>query len=238
MSSLNQLVSELAHVIGDPNNVPLRRHIRQSIIHHRNELIRQSFNRHNYIDKQLWQRYKVSLIDVPESDVVGVELGERIKRSKYKILKPVRFTDNLPLKSVRTLGAKPIEIAHAKQASGRFYASLPGMCAMPVYDLINYYLYINYTNSRIDLSAINSIIVEAPFEYPHLVLEETFEGKIVADDLYHQDTDKVHHHFDDDDEFLLPEDMIPQLKELILKRGIVNISYETNESPKSNIVNT
>ena len=224
MSSLNQLVSELAHVIGDPNNVPLRRHIRQSIIHHRNELIRQSFNRHNYIDKQLWQRYKVSLIDVPESDVVGVELGERIKRSKYKILKPVRFTDNLPLKSVRTLGAKPIEIAHAKQASGRFYASLPGMCAMPVYDLINYYLYINYTNSRIDLTHLTQVVIEAPFEYPHLVPEETSEGQIEVP-------------VDDNDEFLLPEDMIPQLKELILKRGIINIPHETNESPKDNIVN-
>ena len=114
MSSLNQLISELSHLVGQPNNIPLRRHLRQAIIHHRNELVRQSFNRHNYIDKQLWQRYKISLIDVPESDIVGVELGELVKRSERKILKPVRFTDNLPLKSVRTLGAKPIEIAHVK----------------------------------------------------------------------------------------------------------------------------
>ena len=224
MSSLNQLISELAHTVGQPNNVPLRRHLRQAIIHHRNELVRQSFNRHNYIDKQLWQRYKISLIDVPESDVVGVELGERVKRSERKILKPVRFTDNLPLKSVRTLGARPIEIAHVKQAGGQFYKNLPGMCAMPVYDLINYYLYINYTNARIDLAQINQVIIEAPFEYPHLVPEETNEGQIEVP-------------VDDNDEFLLPEDMIPQLKELILKRGIINIPHETNESPKDNIVN-
>lgn len=224
MSSLNQLISELAHTVGQPNNIPLRRHLRQAIIHHRNELVRQSFNRHNYIDKQLWQRYKVSLIDVPESDVVGVELGDKIKRSERKILKPVRFTDNLPLKSVRTLGARPIEIAHVKQAGGQFYKSLPGMCAMPVYDLINYYLYINYTNARIDLAQINQVIIEAPFEYPHLVPEETTEGQIEVP-------------VDDNDEFLLPEDMIPQLKELILKRGIINIPHETNESPKDNIVN-
>lgn len=224
MSSLNQLISELAHTVGQPNNIPLRRHLRQAIIHHRNELVRQSFNRHNYIDKQLWQRYKISLIDVPESDVVGVELGDKVKRSERKILKPVRFTDNLPLKSVRTLGARPIEIAHVKQAGGQFYKSLPGMCAMPVYDLINYYLYINYTNARIDLAQINQVIIEAPFEYPHLVPEETTEGQIEVP-------------VDDNDEFLLPEDMIPQLKELILKRGIINIPHETNESPKDNIVN-
>ena len=224
MSSLNQLISELAHTVGQPNNVPLRRHLRQAIIHHRNELVRQSFNRHNYIDKQLWQRYKITLIDVPESDVVGVELGDKVKRSERKILKPVRFTDNLPLKSVRTLGARPIEIAHVKQAGGQFYKSLPGMCAMPVYDLINYYLYINYTNARIDLAQINQVVIEAPFEYPHLVPEETTEGQIEVP-------------VDDNDEFLLPEDMIPQLKELILKRGIINIPHETNESPKDNIVN-
>lgn len=224
MSSLNQLISELAHVVGQVNNIPLRRHLRQAIIHHRNELVRQSFNRHNYIDKQLWQRYKISLIDVPESDVVGVEFGNKVKRSERNILKPVRFTDNLPLKSVRTLGSRPIEIAHVKQAGGQFYKSLPGMCAMPVYDLINYYLYINYTNSRTDLAQINQVVIEAPFEYPHLVPEETTEGQIEVP-------------VDDNDEFLLPEDMIPQLKELVLKRGIINIPHETNESPKDNIVN-
>ena len=224
MSSLNQLISELAHAVGQVNNIPLRRHLRQAIIHHRNELVRQSFNRHNYIDKQLWQRYKISLIDVPESDVVGVEFGNKVKRSERNILKPVRFTDNLPLKSVRTLGSRPIEIAHVKQAGGQFYKSLPGMCAMPVYDLINYYLYINYTNSRTDLAQINQVVIEAPFEYPHLVPEETIEGQIEVP-------------VDDNDEFLLPEDMIPQLKELVLKRGIINIPHETNESPKDNIVN-
>lgn len=224
MSSLNQLISEIAHIVGSPNNVAIRRHIRQSIIHHRNELIRQSFNNHKYIDKQIWQRYKVSLIDVPEGDINGVELGQYVKRSANRILKPIRFTDNLPLKSVRTIGASPIEIAHVKQAGGQFYKALPGMCAMPVYDLINYYLYINYTNSSIDLAQINAVIIEAPFEYPHLVPEETFEGKIETP-------------VSDDDEFLLPEDMIPQLKELILKRGIINIPHETNESPKDNIVN-
>lgn len=224
MSSLSQLVSELAHTVGEPNNIPLRRHIRQAIIHHRNELVRQSFNNHKYIDKQLWQRYRITLIDVPEGDVVGADFGQNVKRSSSKILKPVRFTDNLPLKSVRTIGSSPIEIAHVKQAGGRFYKSLPGMCAMPVYDLINYYLYINYTNSRIDLSQLGSIIIEAPFEYPHLVPEETSESKIETP-------------VDDNDEFLLPEDMIPQLKELILKRGIIQIPHETNESPKDNIVN-
>lgn len=222
MSSLNQLISECAHLVGQPNNIPLRRHIRQNIIHLRNELFRQSFNKHHYIDKQLWQRYRITLIDVPNGDVVGADFGPRVKRSERKIPKPVRFTDNLPLKSVRTLGSNPVEIAHVKEAGGRFYKSLPGMCSMPVYDLINYYLYIDYTNSR--FTSLGSIIIEAPFEYPHLIQEETTNGKIEVP-------------VDDDDEFLLPEDMIPQLKELMVKRGLIEIPHETNETPKDNLVN-
>lgn len=222
MSSLNQLISECAHMVGQPNNIPLRRHIRQNIIHLRNELVRQSFNRHNYIDKQLWQRYKITLINVPEGDVVGADFGQYVKRSERKILKPVRFTDNLPLKSVRTLGINTVEIAHVKEAGGRFYKSLPGMCAMPVYDLINYYLYIDYTNSR--FTDLGAVIIEAPFEYPHLVPEETNAGAITTP-------------VDDDDEFLLPEDMIPQLKELMIKRGLLEVPHETNETPKDNLVN-
>lgn len=243
MSSLKQLVSEIVHIVGDPNSVPLQRQVRQEIIHVRNQLIRQSFNNHGYIDKQLWQRYKVSLIDVPESDIIGVNIGQKVKRSAQKVLKPVRFTDNLPFKSVRTLGSFPLEIAHVKQAGGQFYSSLPGMCQMPLYDLINHYIYINYTNARIDLANIKYIIIEAPFEYPHLVPEETYEGSIVADDLYHENNDgnagdyASHSHFDDDDEFLLPEDMIPTLKDIILKHVTINPPHEDNTHPKANTIN-
>ena len=53
MSSLNQLISEIAHSLQQPNNVPVRRAIRQGIIHARNELIRHSYSNHNYIDQVL-----------------------------------------------------------------------------------------------------------------------------------------------------------------------------------------
>ena len=39
MASINQLISEIAHAVGDPNSIPLRRNIRYAIIHTRNELI-------------------------------------------------------------------------------------------------------------------------------------------------------------------------------------------------------
>lgn len=39
MASLNQLVSEFAHAVGNPNSIPLRRNLRYAILHGRNELI-------------------------------------------------------------------------------------------------------------------------------------------------------------------------------------------------------
>ena len=50
MASLNQLISEIAHAVGDPNNIPLRRNIRYAILHTRNELIRRSYEIHNQLD--------------------------------------------------------------------------------------------------------------------------------------------------------------------------------------------
>ena len=53
MATLNQLISEIAHAAGSPNTLAVRRNIRQAIIHTRNELIRQSYERHGYTDKVL-----------------------------------------------------------------------------------------------------------------------------------------------------------------------------------------
>ena len=48
MASLNQLVSEFAHAVGNPNSIPLRRNLRYAILHGRNELIRKSYENHKY----------------------------------------------------------------------------------------------------------------------------------------------------------------------------------------------
>ena len=69
MSSINQLVSEIAHIAQAPNNVPLRRSIRQEIIHYRNELIRKSYNNHSISDKVLQQKFVATLIDIPDGDI-------------------------------------------------------------------------------------------------------------------------------------------------------------------------
>lgn len=230
MASLNQLVSEIAHAVGDPNNIALRRNIRYAIIHTRNELIRKSYENHNYVDKGLQQRFRISLIDVPDGDLhnSGFLNLPAIKRTKSKVPRPVRFTNGLPFQSVRTAGFNNNEIAFAKEASAKFYHHLAGFCNAPVYDYINEYIYFFCHN--VDwFKNIGSIMIESVIEQPHLIPEEIVSEKKEA--TYNIDDEGQY----DDDEFLIPEDMIGSIKDIIFKRNLLEIHRETNEVPVDNI---
>lgn len=226
MSSIAQLVSEIAHSVKQPNSVPVRRAIKLSIIHARNNLIRKSFNNHNYSDKVLQQRFRVSLIDVPDGDIYGSEgiITNTVKRTTNKVPRPVRLTNNLPFHSVRTVGVtNPHEIAFVKEASAKFYNSLPGMCPVITYDYINEYIYINIQKDSV-LNNLGAIVIESIFEYPHIIETETVEGKLDINAI------------DDNNEFLLPEDMIDAIKQIVLETWNKEIIRNTNEVPAPNIV--
>ena len=226
MSSIAQLVSEIAHSVKQPNSVPVRRAIKLSIIHARNNLIRKSFSNHNYSDKVLQQRFRVSLIDVPDGDIYGSEgiITNTIKRTANKVPRPVRLTNNLPFHSVRTVGVtNPHEIAFVKEASAKFYNSLPGMCPVITYDYINEYIYVNIQKGSA-LNNLGAIVIESIFEYPHIIETETVEGKLDINTI------------DDNDEFLLPEDMIDAIKQIVLETWNKEIIRNTNEVPAPNIV--
>ena len=226
MSSIAQLVSEIAHSVKQPNSVPVRRAIKLSIIHARNNLIRKSFSNHNYSDKVLQQRFKVSLIDVPDGDIYGSEgiITNTVKRTANKVPRPVRLTNNLPFHSVRTVGVtNPHEIAFVKEASAKFYNSLPGMCPVITYDYINEYIYVNIQKGSV-LNNLGAIVIESIFEYPHIIETETVEGKLDINAI------------DDNDEFLLPEDMIDAIKQIVLETWNKEIIRTTNEVPAPNIV--
>ena len=163
MASLNQLVSEFAHAVGNPNSIPLRRNLRYAILHGRNELIRKSYENHKYVDKGLQQRIRVSIINVPDGDLYNSQtLGlPASKRTKQEVPKPVRLINNLPFQSIRTTGHTGIEIPFAKEASAKFYHYLAGMCNLPVYDYINGYIYF-FSNNKDWFQNIGSIIIESP----------------------------------------------------------------------------
>lgn len=222
MASINQLVSEIAHSIQQANSVPVRNAIRLAVIHNRNKLIRQSFENHNYIDKVLQQRFRITLVDVPDADIPNTSSFDLpiIKRSKQRVPRPTRLDNNLPFLSVRTSGVdNPIEIAFVKEASSKFYKHLPGFCRNVTYDYINQYIYIN-TIEDDEFKNLGSIIVESPFEYSFEITEEHVEGN---------------YNYDDDDEFMISEDMIYDIKKLTLDEMNPQVVRQTNEIPTPNL---
>lgn len=232
MATINQLISEIAHAVGQPNNEPLRQTIRQAIIHTRNELIRKSYNNNRYVDKSLMQRFRVEITDVPDGDVYSTKdlMIKAIKKSTNKVPKPIRFNNALPFQSIRTLGQSNRSIAYAKEGSANFYHHLAGFCNMPVYDYINGYIYI-FTENVDWFNNVNFIIIESAFEFPHLIKTETVdnEGSYSEEDI--DDTEAI-----DNDEFLLPEDMIGDIKDIIFKRNYLTVPRETNEIPTDNLI--
>ena len=221
MASLNQLVSEFAHSLKQPNNKALRENVKLLIIHTRNEVIRRSYENHNYVDKGLTQRFKVSLTTVNDGDIQlpdGVDV-EQIKRTLQPVPRPVRLTNNLPFDRVSTTGFRTNrEFPYIKETSARFRDYVPGLCAMPAYDYINEYIYIFPTKTA--PIEVNAIIIESAFEHPNPIAIEN--GTVSDWDA-----------FNDDNEWLLPEDMIGQIKEIIYKRDLLSTIRETNEVPNT-----
>lgn len=223
MASIAQLVSEFAHSLKSPNNKALRENLKSLIIHTRNEIIRRSYENHAYVDKILTQRFRVTLKEVNDGDIeLPPEFdGEitKIKRTEQKVPRPVRLTNNLPFDRVSTVGFKTNkEIPFVKETSARFTYTLVGMCNLPSYDYINGYIYLfPPKNKSIDF---NKIVIESAFENPNYIEEQNGE------------TDS----FDitmDENEWLLSEDMIGQIKEIIYKRDLLSNVRETNEIPET-----
>lgn len=220
MSSISQLVSEISHSVGRPNNAALRENIKLLIIQTRNEVIRRSYENHSYVDKILTQRFRVSLTTVNDGDIVlpeGIDDSYiiKIKRTLQVVPRPVRLTNNLPFDRVSTVGFKTNkEIPFIKETSARFVNSVPGLCGMISYDYINGYIYIFPSNGK-DIE-FNKIVIESAFEHPNPIAIEN--GVASSWDAMM-----------DDNEYLLSEDMIGQIKEIIYKRDLLSNLRETNE---------
>ena len=228
MASFAQLVSEFAHTLGEPNNQGLREHIKLIVAQTRNEAIRRSFENHGYVDRVLTQRYKVSLTNINDGEI---ELPEgydesditKIKRTLQQVPRPVRLTNNLPFDRVSSVGFKTNrEFPFIKETSARFRSAVPGLCAMPCYDYINGFIYLFPADNK--PIVINKIVIESAFEHPTTI---EIENGLVSDEAL----------LDESNEWLLSEDMIGQIKEIILKRGLLNGNHRTNEVPNEIKIN-
>lgn len=220
MASIRQLVSEFAHSLGQPNNRVLRENIRSLIIHTRNEVIRHSYENHGYVDKVLTQRFMVSLTDVNDGDIklpedyYDVDVA-KIKRTLQKVPRAIRLTNNLPFDRVSSAGFYTSKVfPFIKETSARFRKSVPGLCATTCYDYINEYIYLFPPEGKsIDIA---KIVIESAFEHPNYIQQKN------------ADVDEWRL-LNDDNEWLLSEDMIGQIKEIIYKRDLLSTVRETDE---------
>lgn len=224
MASIGQLVSEIAHSIGDPNNKALRENIKHLIIHTRNELIRHSYENHSYVDKGLTQRFAVSLQDMLDGEIEIPKSLEpkgiaRIKRTVQKVFKPIRLTNNLPFDRVSSRGYRTnVEIPFIKETTARFRSAVPGLKGMSCYDYINGYIYI--FPSECNPFKLNQIVIEGAFEHPNMI------------ELNNKETDELDIALDEN-EWLLSEDMIGQIKDVIYKRDMLSQFRQNNEIPNT-----
>ena len=223
MASIAMMVSELAHSLGQPNNHVLRENIKLLIIQTRNECIRRSYENHGYVDKGLTQRFRVTLIEVNDGDItIPDEIKDyvaidKIKRTTEKVPRPIRLTNNLPFDRVSSVGyANNREFPYIKETTARFRNSVPGLCGAVSYDYINEYLYL-YPPRR-GTFELNQIVIESAFEHPNEI--SLGNGEITTDNLIY-----------DDNEYLIPEDMYGQIKDIIYKRDLLNQHRETDETP-------
>lgn len=224
MASISTVVSEIANSLHEPNNSVLRENIKAIIIHTRNEIIRHSYEQHRYVDKGLTQRFKVSLIKVTDGDIeLPMEIDSSkldvIKRTKQKVPKPVRLTNNLPFDRVSSVGFRTNrEFPFIKETTARFRQDVPGLCGMPCYDYINGYIYIFPVNGR--KFNLDNIIIEGAFENPTEI--QVANGETTELDAMM-----------DENEWVLSEDMIGQIKDIIYKRDLLANIRETNEIPNN-----
>lgn len=223
MASIAMMVSELAHSLGQPNNHVLRENLKLLIIQTRNECIRRSYENHGYVDKGLTQRFRVTLTEVNDGDItIPDEIKDyvaidKIKRTTEKVPRPIRLTNNLPFDRVSSVGyANNREFPYIKETTARFRNSVPGLCGAISYDYINEYLYL-YPPRRGNLE-LNQIVIESAFEHPNEI--SLGNGEITTDNLIY-----------DDNEYLIPEDMYGQIKDIIYKRDLLNQHRETDETP-------
>ena len=224
MASISMLVSEFAHSLKSPNNKALRENIKLLIYHTRNEIIRRSYENHSYVDKGLVQRFKVSLTEVYDGELELPEGFEdidvaKVKRSLQKVPTPVRLTNNLPFDRVSSAGYRTSrEFPFIKETSARFRSYVPGLCGMACYDYINGYIYIFPSDNN--AFNLQQIVIESAFEHP---------TEIQIDNNEVDEMDVML----DENEWLLSEDMIGQIKEIIYKRDLLTTIRETNEIPNT-----
>lgn len=200
MASLKELVYELMGARGETDNHILYNRIKRLLIENRATAIRRDIARNGVSDEYV-QYCPIELIKVNAADIPNGNDTAKVLRSKNRIPSPVRIQNNTPFLYV---GTKDLSIPFVYVSS---YATAIRMRNTDYFKHITLYAYTNkyiyvYSNDN----NIKEISVGSPFINPHLIDD--------SNSTYTKE------YVDDEDEFLLPEDMLLEIKSIILKTDL------------------
>jgi len=218
MASIKEIATEIIEALGQVDNTPLYNRVKRLIIEGRAELIRRDV-RKTGIDDDYIQYVSVNMIKVPSIDLpnVSTNVCGSVLRTKNRIPSTVRVANNTPFMYVGT-SDRAYPYVYVSNATGvtrmrnsKYFVNVIMYC------FVNGYIYIYATDNN-----IANITIGHPFINPHLIDDSnsTFNKEYV----------------EDTDEFLIPEDMLRELKAIIFKTDFAiavtddrEVSIDSNE---------
>ena len=225
MASLNQIISEIAHSVKQADNVAAKESIKLSIIQAREKVIRQSCKSNNLIDRTLITKYIIKF----NHNVDGNNICEN---NIIQIPQIIRLGNESPLISLRYTNfnnklSEPIPFIN--NSSSKYYSHLPGFCSKLSYDYIenigndyneNMSSIILYDKEHSDISELH---IECINRYP---IELTF------------DEENYIHKFitNFDNQNYIPNDMILDIKKLVLEVFNPQVIRDTNEQNPTSLI--
>lgn len=192
MSTKSQIAERIAYGLNDPLNIMLKENIKFSLNGWRALLIRRDVQANGMSDGFL-QRFYIPLVKVDKADSCAFNLDcVKVLRSTLPIPRPVRLKSDVLFKFVGTVDGKsfvPVE-----------YEEIPYTCYNKYtsgdirYSYINEYLYF-FNNTKLKYAALQYIVAD-PKSINSICTESTC--------------------YNDNSEYPLPDDLIPQIVSAIL----------------------
>ena len=90
--TLNKIASDIAGNLDKPFDVRFIERIKFAVLYWRAELIRRDSEKNN-ISKEFLNKFVTNLIDVDIADSCLIDIGCKVKRTQYKIPRPIRQKD-------------------------------------------------------------------------------------------------------------------------------------------------
>lgn len=208
----NQIAERIAYALNEPLNVPLKENIKFSINNWRATLIRRDVQANGMSDGFL-QRFYVDLQKVDKADACNFNLNcVEILRTKNPIPRPVRLKSDTLFKFVGTVDGKSFSQVEYEEVPYTCYKRFTSKDIKFCY--VNEYIYI-FNNTKLKKIA---------FQY--IVADPSSINNSCTDDTC----------LNDDSEYPLPEDMVPQIIAAILS-GEFKITNPVNEEVSINKTN-